>query len=64
MNALSVLAATESGAHAALPFPAIVFGLIAAVLFLGLGIVTWSYRDVSSRHSQKWANSNSANGHH
>lgn len=64
MNALSVLAATESVAHAALPFPAIVFGLIAAVLFLGLGIVTWSYRDVSSRHSQKWANSDSANGHH
>ena len=64
MNALSVLAATESVAHAALPFPAIVFGLIGAVVFLALGIVTWSYRDVSSRHSQKWADSDSANGHH
>jgi hypothetical protein len=64
MNVLSVLAATESGAHAALPFPAVVFGLIAAVVFLALGVVTWSYRDVSSRHSQKWSEGDSANGHH
>ncbi len=63
MNALSILAATESGADA-LPFPAIFFGLIAAVVFLALGLVTWSYRDVASRHSQKWADSDSANGHH
>jgi hypothetical protein len=64
MNALIVLAATETGAHAALPFPAYVFAIIAAVVFFALGIVTWSYRDVSSRHSQKWADSDSANGHH
>jgi hypothetical protein len=64
MNAIIVLAATETGAHASLPFPPIVFGLIAAVTFLTLGIVTWSYRDVSSRHSQKWSDADSANGHH
>lgn len=64
MNALTVLAATESGVHAVLPFPAVVFGAIAAVVFLALGIVTWSYRDVSSRHSQKWSDADSANGHH
>ena len=64
MNALSVLAAVESGAHVVLPFPAIIFGVIAAVVFLALGLVTWSYRDVSSRHSHKWAGADSANGHH
>lgn len=63
MNTLFILATTESGA-AALPFPAIFFGVIAAVVFLALGLVTWSYRDVSSRHSQKWSDSDSANGHH
>jgi uncharacterized membrane protein YedE/YeeE len=64
MIALSVLAATESVAHADLPFPAIVFGLIGAVVFLALGIVTWSYRDVSNRHSHKRADSDGASGHH
>lgn len=64
MIELSVLAATESVAHAELPFPPLVFGLIGAVVFLTLGIVTWSYRDVSSRHSHKWADSDGANGHH
>ena len=64
MNALMIFAATESGVHAVLPFPPIIFGLIAAVFFLALGIVTWSYRDVSSRHSQKWSDGESANGHH
>lgn len=64
MNALTVLAETESGVHAVLLFPPIVFGGIAAVVFLALGIVTWSYRNVSSRHSQKWSDSDSANGHH
>lgn len=64
MNTLIVLAATEPIANATLPFPPIIFGLIAAILFFALGIVTWSYRDVASRHSQKWANSDSANGHH
>jgi hypothetical protein len=64
MNALSVLAATESVEHVVLPFHPIVFGLIAAVLFLSLGFVTWSYRNVASRHSQKWAGADSTNGHH
>ena len=64
MNALIVLAATETGDHATLPFPAYVFAIIAAVVFLGLGLVMWSYRDGSSRHSQKWTDSDSANGHH
>ncbi|TAJ46713.1 MAG: hypothetical protein EPO52_14260 [Herbiconiux sp.] len=38
-----------------LPFPPIVFGLIAAVVFVALGLVTWSYRDVANRHPHKSA---------
>lgn len=49
--ATTVLA--EAAAHAELPFPPIVFGLIAAVAFTALGFVTWSYRDVANRHSHK-----------
>jgi len=41
--------------HVELPFPAIVFGLIAAVIFAALGFVTWSYRNVANRHPQKSA---------
>lgn len=64
MNALSVLAATESGVHVVLPFHPVFFGVIAAVFFLALGLVTWSFRSVASRHSQKWATADSTNGHH
>ena len=35
------------------PFPAFVFGVIAMSIFIGLAIVTWSYRDVANRHDQK-----------
>jgi hypothetical protein len=38
-----------------LPFPPIVFGLIAAVVFTALAFVTWSYRNVANRHPQKSA---------
>ncbi len=49
-----------------LPFPAIVFGLIAAVVFAALAFVTWSYRDVANRHPQKsdrFAASHDVHGH-
>jgi hypothetical protein len=36
-----------------LPFPGILFGVIAFTLFLILGAVTWSFRDVANRHSHK-----------
>jgi len=35
------------------PFPAFVFGVIAMGIFLGLALVTWSYRDVANRHDHK-----------
>lgn len=35
----------------AIPMPPIVYGLIAIITFAALGIVLWSYRDVSHRHA-------------
>lgn len=43
----------------------IVFGAIAMVVFLLLGFITWSYRDVANRHDHKSSNSNhNSEGHH
>ena len=39
--------------HIALPLPLIAYPMVAAVLFLALGIELWSFRDVSNRHSAK-----------
>ncbi len=36
-----------------LPFPPVVFALIAAIVFVVLAFVMWSYRDVANRHSHK-----------
>jgi hypothetical protein len=41
----------------ALPFPTVVTGAIAFGIFILLGLVTWSYRDVANRHSHKSDNS-------
>ncbi|SMH37724.1 hypothetical protein SAMN06295885_1400 [Rathayibacter oskolensis] len=60
--ATTVLA--EASTHVELPFPALVFGLIAVVAFSALGFVTWSYRDVANRHSHKTAGaSHDQHGH-
>ncbi|MBF4462261.1 MULTISPECIES: hypothetical protein [unclassified Rathayibacter] len=54
----------EAATHVELPFPTIVFGLIAAGAFTALGLVTWSYRDVANRHSHKTAaGSHDQHGH-
>lgn len=50
LNAI-VLAAEQAPAQ--LFFPAWVFPLIAAVIFVFLGFVLHSFRDVANRHSQK-----------
>ena len=55
-----VLAAEE--AKIALFFPAWVFPIIAAVVFVALGFVVWSFRDVANRPSQKTGGS-AASGH-
>ena len=43
------------------PFPTVIYGVIAITLFIVLGLVTWSYRDVANRHEHK---SNDSKGHH
>lgn len=50
----SVVAASE-GAQVVneLPFPAPLFGAISLTIFVVLGLVTFSFRDVANRHSGK-----------
>jgi hypothetical protein len=55
-----VLAAAE--APATLIFPNWVFPLIAVLVFVALGVVVWSFRDVANRHSHK-SNKSAASGH-
>lgn len=53
MNLITAVLA-ESEEHFPLIFPAPVFAVIAFAIFLVLGIVTWTYRDVANRHSEKF----------
>ena len=56
----SILASAEE-AHVQLPFPSVIFGVIGISVFILLGLITFSYRDVANRHDHKSGN-NSA--HH
>lgn len=47
--------------YSELPMPAIFYGLIVLGGLLALGVITWSYRHVSNRHSHKV---DSHSGHH
>lgn len=58
MNAI-LANAGEHEAFVTLPFPSVVFGIIAMSVFLLLGAITWSYRDVANRHEHKAGSSNS-----
>ena len=49
---LATEAAEGAGAHAITPAALIAAGIAFAV-FLTLGIITWSYRDVYNRHNDK-----------
>jgi len=52
------LATVLTEAHeelAPLVLPPLAFGGIAAAIFLVLGLVSWSYRDVANRHADKVA---------
>jgi heme/copper-type cytochrome/quinol oxidase subunit 2 len=40
-----------------LPFPAFFFGVIAMGVFLLMGWITWSYRDVANRRERKGTDS-------
>lgn len=52
------MAAAESEHHGNVALETFIFGVIAALLFAFLGLVTLSYRNVANRHSAKadaWA---------
>lgn len=40
-----------------------VFAAIAAAFFIVLGFVTWSYRDVANRHSDRVSSHDAGHGH-
>jgi hypothetical protein len=44
------------GSGSELPFPTVVPGIIAMSIFILLGFITWSYRDVANRHDHKSGN--------
>lgn len=62
MSLLSTIVQAAEEAKAALVFPAWVFPLIAALVFVLLGFIVWSFRDVSNRHREKTGGS-PASGH-
>ena len=62
MSVLSTIVLAAEEAKIALFFPAWVFPIIAAVVFIALGFVVWSFRDVANRHSHKTGGS-AASGH-
>ncbi len=65
-HAIQVFAAAHStGEGVTLPFSPVVYAIIAAVAFIALGMVTWSFRDAANRHSHKTGGSaGHADSHH
>lgn len=58
----SILIHASEGVHeggVVLPFPSVIFGVIAIATFVLLGAITWSYRDVANRHDHKSSGSQS-----
>jgi hypothetical protein len=45
----------EAAHHTELPMPAIMYGVIALIVFAFLGVAAFSYRDVSNRHGGRVA---------
>lgn len=62
MSVLSTIALAAAEDKIPLFFPSWVFPLIAVAVFVLLGFVVWSFRDVANRHSQKTGGS-AASGH-
>jgi hypothetical protein len=50
---MSVLTAIVEHDLVELPMPTWAYGVIALVIFFALGVVIWSFRDVSNRHAAK-----------
>ena len=60
------MAAAETEHHGNVALETVIFGIIAAVLFAVLGLVTFSYRHVANRHDAKaeaWAKKHGADTH-
>lgn len=50
---VSVFLAEAIVHHSELPMPAILYGVVALAVLLGLAAITWSYRDVSNRNPRR-----------
>ena len=50
-----------NAAEVTYPFPTFVFGLIGFGVFVLLGVVTWSFRDVANRRVDKGTRGNKGN---
>ena len=61
MNSIITAAAEGEVPFVELPFPSVFFGVIAIGVFILLGVITWSYRDVANRHEHKV---NDSKAHH
>ena len=59
---LLVTLVTETEELAPLLMPPLAFAGIAVAVFVLLGFVTWSFRDVANRHSNKTAKSGDSHG--
>ncbi|GAA1321079.1 hypothetical protein ACFSWE_00320 [Leucobacter albus] len=57
MSLAATIAVAEGASHVVneLPIPAIGYGVIVFTLFLISAVVTFSFRDVANRHSEKAA---------
>jgi hypothetical protein len=53
MSLITSLIAAASEEASSLPIPPIGYAGIAAAVFVSLGVVMWSYRDVSNRQNLK-----------
>ena len=59
---LFTLLLSETEELAPLLMPPIAFAGVAAALFVALGFVVWSFRDVANRHSHKSGSGHDAHG--
>lgn len=60
------MAAAETEHHGNVALETLIYGVIAAIVFLLLALVTFSYRNVANRHSAKaeaWAAKHGQDGH-
>lgn len=64
MLSLAMSLAEHEEELAPLIMPPAAFAGIAAAIFLVLGLITWSYRDVANRHADKTPAAGPHSGHH